>query len=251
MNSFISWIGGKNSLKKEIVKRFPDDFNRYVEVFGGAGWVLFYKDKHANEEIYNDFNGDLVNLFRCVKYHKNELQRELSYALNSRELFLDMKDQYHTRGLTDIQKAARFFMLIKTSYGSKRDNFGCVKKNINVMIDYLERIQERLSRVVIENHDFEKLIKIYDKKNTLFYLDPPYFGTEKYYQVQFSEDDHIRLHNKLKDVKGKFILSYNDCDYIKDLYKNFTIEEVTRQHNLRSKYADKDNTYKELIIKNY
>lgn len=69
MNSFISWIGGKNSLKKEIIKRFPEDMERYVEVFGGAGWVLFYKDKHAPVEIYNDINSDLVNLYRCVRYH--------------------------------------------------------------------------------------------------------------------------------------------------------------------------------------
>ena len=63
MNSFISWIGGKKLLRNEIVKRFPETFGRYVEVFGGAGWVLFFKDKHAEMEVYNDADGDLVNLF--------------------------------------------------------------------------------------------------------------------------------------------------------------------------------------------
>ena len=69
MNSFISWIGGKKLLRKKIMEQFPEDFDRYIEVFGGAGWVLFGKEKHADMEVYNDLNGDLVNLFRCVKYH--------------------------------------------------------------------------------------------------------------------------------------------------------------------------------------
>ncbi len=140
MNSFISWIGGKKLLRNEIVSRFPEKFDRYVEVFGGAGWVLFHKDKHAEQEVFNDYNGDLVNLYRCVKYHEPELKRELSYMLNSRELFDDFKAQYDVRGLTDIQKAAKYFMLIKTSYGSKMSSFGCVKKNVNAMIDYLGEI---------------------------------------------------------------------------------------------------------------
>lgn len=134
MNSFISWIGGKNYLKKEIIKKFPDKFDRYIEVFGGAAWVLFYKDKLVGLEVYNDYNSDLVNLFKCVKYHRPELQRELSWMLNSRELFDEFKVQYNTAGMTDIQKAARFFMVIKTSYGSKMGSFGCIKKDLGLWL---------------------------------------------------------------------------------------------------------------------
>lgn len=251
MNSFIGWIGGKKLLRNEIIKRFPGAFNRYIEVFGGAAWVLFAKDKHADLEVYNDYNSDLVNLFRCVKYHTPELQRELSWMLNSRELFHDFLQQYNVRGLTDIQRAARFFMLIKTSYGSEGRTYGCVKKNIDVMVQYLELIQERLNNVVVENKDFEDLIKVYDRPNALFYLDPPYYGTEKYYQVQFSTEDHIRLYNVLRGIKGKFLLSYNDYEYIRQLYKGYAIEEVSRNHNLMSRYDGKDNHYRELIIRNY
>lgn len=77
MNSFISWIGGKKLLRKKILENFPDRgiFNRYIEVFGGAGWVLFSVDKHAKMEVYNDVNGNLVNLFRCTKYHPEALQK--------------------------------------------------------------------------------------------------------------------------------------------------------------------------------
>lgn len=251
MNSFFAWIGGKKLLREEIVKRFPEEFGRYVEVFGGAGWVLFHKEKHANIEVYNDANGDLVNLFRCVKYHCGELQRELSYMLNSRELFKDFISQYKAQGLTDIQRAARFFMLLKTSYGANGRCYGCLKRDVNKMTDYLSEIQKRLSKVIIENRDFEDLIRLYDRVDALIYLDPPYYGTEKLYKVEFSKEDHIRLRDKLKDIKGKFILSYNDCEFIRDLYKDFVIEEVSRSNSLNFKYDDKDKTYKEIIIKNY
>lgn len=251
MNSFISWIGGKKLLRKEIVKRFPEKFDRYIEVFGGAAWVLFSKDKLANIEVYNDANGDLVNLFRCVKYHCGELQRELSGMLNSRELFYDFVAQCYTRGMTDIQRAARFFMLIKTSYGTDCRSYGCVKKDINVMIEYLTDIQDRLKKVIIENEDFEHLLNVYDKSESLAYLDPPYYGTERYYQEKFSKDDHIRLNNCLKNIKGKFILSYNDCDFVRELYKDFNIDEVQRNSNLTNRYKNKDKNYNELIIRNY
>lgn len=251
MNSFIGWIGGKKLLRNEITKRFPDNIGRYIEVCGGAGWVLFSKDRHAELEVYNDANGDLVNLFRCIKYHCQELQRELSFMLNSREQFEDFKTQYNVRGMTDIQRAARFFMLIKTSYGSDVRSYGCVKKDIHTMVLYLTKIQKRLARVVIENKDFESLIKVYDKPDALLYLDPPYYMTEKYYQAEFTYGDHKRLNDALKNAKGKFLLSYNDCEYIRELYKDFTIESISRNNKLVGRYTDRDKKYYEIIIRNY
>lgn len=251
MNSFFGWIGGKKLLRGEIKSRFPENIGRYIEVFGGAGWVLFSKDKHAPMEIYNDVNSDLVNLFRCVKHHCPELLRELSFMLNSREFFLDFRDQYNVRGLTDIQRAARFFMLLKTSYGSDIRSYGCIKKNVQNAVQYLTDIEKRLSSVVIENKDFEDLIMLYDRPDALIYLDPPYYGTEKYYQAQFITEDHIRLNYLLKKVKGRFLLSYNDCEFIRDLYKDFNTEEVSRQHNLRARCNEGDKSYNELIIRNY
>ena len=93
MKSFIPWIGGKSLLAKKIVSMFPDDFDRYIEVFGGGGSVLFAKDKHAPLEVYNDANGQLVNLFRCIRFHREELQREISGYINAREIFEDIKAQ--------------------------------------------------------------------------------------------------------------------------------------------------------------
>lgn len=250
MNSFIGWIGGKKLLRERIINEFPQEkLERYVEVFGGAAWVLFYKDNYANQEIYNDYNSELVNLFRCVKYHRQELQKELQYFLNSREMFQDFLQQYQTRGMTDIQRAARYFMLIKTSYGSDVRSFGCIKKNIENATKYLEVIEQRLSKVVIENKDFEGLIKTYDKKDTLFYFDPPYYKTEKYYTVDFKPEDHERLKTAIDSIKSKFVLSYNDCEYIRELYKNYAIIELDRNDSLNSRNGSR--RYNELLIKNY
>ena len=251
LESFIGWIGGKRLLRSEIVKRFPEKIGRYIEVCGGAAWVLFYKERYAETEVYNDVNGDLVNLFRCVKYHAPEVQRQLAFILDSRELFEDYKSQYQAQGLTDIQRAARFFLLLKISYGSNGRNYGCVKRDINAMIQQLNGIQKRLSKVIIEKKDFEDIIKVYDKPDSLFYVDPPYYGSEGYYQNKFTQQDHIRLNEVLKNVKGKFLLSYNDCDLVRGLYQGFNIDEVSRQDNLRSRYDDKSHIYRELLIKNY
>ena len=102
MDSFISWIGGKKLLRQTIIENFPDkkQFNKYVEVFGGAGWVLFAKDRHAANEVYNDINSNLTNLFKCVKYHAEELQKELNFTINSRELFEEYISQINSKGQT-------------------------------------------------------------------------------------------------------------------------------------------------------
>jgi len=83
----------------------------------------------------------------------------------------------------------------------------------------------------------------------LFYLDPPYYGTEKYYQVQFSEEDHIRLKNCINQADGSFIISYNDCEFVRNLYEGYLFEEVERNNNLNARYMDTKNKYCELIIK--
>lgn len=249
MNSFISWIGGKKLLKKKIIEQFPETFDRYIEVFGGAGWVLFDKEKHADLEVYNDVNGNLVNLFRCVKYHPDELQKELDWILVSREQFFDCVSQNDIRGMTDIQKAACFYCCIKLSFGSGLRTFGVRPRDMQKTIAYLREVSKRLNRVVIENVDFECLIKTYDRKSALFYCDPPYYEAEKYYPDRFQPEDHIRLRDTLSRIKGKFLLSYNDCSQIRELYEGYELIEVDRQDTLVTKTNPR--RYKELIIKNY
>ena len=248
MESFIRWIGGKKLLRKKILEQFPPEegsYERYIEVFGGAGWVLFAKEQHAKLEVYNDVNGNLVNLFRCVKYHPEGLDQELEWVLTSREQFFDAREQIKIRGMTDIQRAARFYVLIKQSYGADTKSFGVSSRNMERAKQYLPKVAERLSKVVIENVDFEQLIKTYDREKALFYLDPPYFEAEKYYSNRFAPEDHKRLKNRLATLKGQFVLSYNDCEQIRELYKDYKIISVDRWHNLG------EGRYNELIIKNF
>lgn len=109
----------------------------------------------------------------------------------------------------------------------------------------------RLRQAVIENMDYEKLIKTYDERDTLFYLDPPYVGTKSYYKTPrgFNTQDHENLAGILKDISGKFILSYNDCEVIRDLYKGFNIKELNIKYTLGGNHKSKDGS--EILIMNY
>ncbi|WP_313152082.1 DNA adenine methylase [Lacrimispora sp.] len=250
MNSFISWIGGKKLLRKKILEQFPDpdSYDRYIEVFGGAGWLLFSRDKHAPMEVFNDVNGELINLYRVVKHHPEALQKELEWLLMSREQFFDELNR-NTRGMTDIQRAARYFCIIRESFGANLHTFRSSARDMQKAVDYLKEVSGRLNRVVIENQDFERLVKTYDRSGALFYLDPPYYEAEKYYPDRFNPEDHERLRKCLGGIKGKFILSYNDCQQIRDLYEGYTLVEVERLDNLVTKSVSRK--YKELIIKNF
>ena len=250
----INWVGGKRLLRKKIEPLVPKDIISYCEPFGGAGWVLFYKDKWADLEIYNDLDSRLVNLFRVVKYHPDELIKEMSFMLSSRELFLQMMQN---PGITDIQKAARFMFLITRSFGGRGTNFGTVKRatggatksHINLM-KRIEAIHKRLDKVLIENQDFEKFIKSYDHDKAFFYCDPPYTIGAGYDIVSTGDFDHKRLRNILKNITGRFLLSYDDSEKVRDLYKGYEMIEVERLNGINN-VTQKNKTFKELLIANY
>ncbi len=251
MDSFIPRIGGKRLLRKQILARFPEDITRYIEPFGGAGWILFSRDRHAPEEIFNDIDGELINLFRCIKHHCGELQAQMQWMLNSREVFEDALALKSSRGLTDIQRAALYFIVSKESYGADGRSYGASAKNLERVTAYFSKISHRLQSVKIERRGYADIIRIYDKEGALSYLDPPYHGTEGYYDNPFSEQDHIQLCGLLKAAKGRIILSYNDDDFIRELYRDFHIECIERASNLVARYANAERRYHELLISNF
>ena len=121
MNSFLSWVGGKKALREEVVRRFPLRYDRYIEVFGGGGWVLFHKPPRRDFEVYNDRNGLLAGLYRCVREQPEALMDALRYALNSREDFGRIKTALaQDSPASEIQRAALFYQLIRYSYASDR-----------------------------------------------------------------------------------------------------------------------------------
>lgn len=247
----INWVGGKRLLRKTIADIIPKNINGYIEPFGGGAWVLFYKDKWAELEVYNDLDGRLVNLFNITKYHPCELARQMCFMLASREQF---EQQLKSEPVTDIQKAARFLYLITRSFGGKGSNFGTSKtsgiKSAGGIIERVTEVAKRLDKVLIENKNAFELIEQYDTADNFFYCDPPYSQGEGYKVCSTKEFEHEKLAKTLKNVKGRFLLSYDDSEYVRNLYKDFNLIEVTRQKGINNK-SQKDRNYKELLIKNY
>ena len=285
MNSIISWVGGKKALRDLIYQKMPKEFGRYIEVFGGGGWVLFGRTPNAAMEVYNDFNSDLANLFRCVRDQPMAFLKELGFLpLNGRDEFFVLRKfleqeeftdafmrqemELAQRELTpvqfdeikaillekaqmnDIRRAAAFFKVIRYSYGSGCTSYGCQPFDIRKTFDLIWQGSRRLRDTVIENKDFEELIKQYDRENAFIYCDPPYYLTEGHYAVEFRREDHFRLRDTLKGCQGKFLVSYNDCEFIRELYQDFRIESVSRLNNLAQRY-DSGCEYAEVLISNY
>lgn len=250
LNPPISRMGGKSKLRKHIIEIMPEH-KCYVELFFGAGWVYFGKDK-SKVEVINDIDKELINLFKMIKYHSPEIERLLEYEFTGRDIFEEYKN-YTLEHLTEIHRAVRFLYLINNSFASKGNNFGYATSKVPnqkiFLTDYLHKIKERLSNTYVENLSFEKMIEKYDREETLFFADPPYFQTSGYGN-EFGEKEHILLRDKLKQLKGKFILTINDHDFIRELYKDFNIEEVKVNYSV-SRFLSARGEYAELIIKNY
>jgi len=252
------WVGGKSRLAKQIVSYLPSEHNLYVEVFGGALNVLYAKElpSRANyREVVNDFNAELINLHRAIRTNPKKLQKYLSDLLISRDIFNDIKSK-NMKPRNDIEKASFFFYRLTQSFGSKGENFAMNAKSRKPRSIYKDftKWSKRLDQVTIENLDFEKLIREYDKEETLFYCDPPYVGTESYYKNvrEFNLNDHKRLFKTLKAIKGKFLLSYNDTPFIRELYKDFKIvlsNEI--RYTLGSNMHGVDKKVKEVFVMNY
>jgi DNA adenine methylase len=254
MKSFLAYMGGKSLLSKKIVERIPAH-SCYCEVFAGAAWLLFKKEE-SDVEIINDINTDLVTLYRVIKYHLEEFIRYLKWILVARDEFNRFKAE-NPDTLTDIQRAVRFYYLLKSGYAGRIPNpsfssstTSAPRLNLLRIEEELSAIHLRLSRVYIENQGYEKIITRFDKPETFFYVDPPYHGCENYYGVGlFSRQDFTRLDELLSNLKGRFMMSINDVVEIRELFKKFKFEQVNTSYSAGG--ADKKKRVTELLISNY
>ena len=253
MDSYIPWVGGKRALRDVILACFPPNFTRYIEVFGGAAWVLFHK-RPGPFEVYNDFNSLLANLFRCVRDKPEELKAALRYCLNSREDFKIILDLFNRDiDMGDIDRAAKFYQLIRFSYAAGIDSYSCQPHDLWAGFPAIDAANYRLREVIVENKDYAKLIKHYDRPDAFFYLDPPYFGTEKHYHnSNFTKDSHQSLFNALMGVDGFWLLSYGDVEFIRELYSipGVYMIPVSRLSNIKRRYEG-GSEFPELLIANY
>lgn len=234
------YIGGKRSLAKRLVAQIdaqPHDV--YAEPFVGMGGVFFRRDRRPKKEVINDISTDVVNLFRLLQRHYQQLLDVLKWQVASRAEFERLLGLDPSR-LTDLERAARFIYIQRLGFGGKinRPTFGVTRSNparfdLTKLVPMLEDVHERLCGVEIERLPYEKLITTYDTPGTLFYLDPPYFGCETDYGPGvFSRADFELLRGLLEGIKGRFILSLNDTPEVRAIFAGFTIEEVTLNYRV-------------------
>lgn len=251
--SFFGWVGGKSQLTSTIIPLIPEH-QCYVEVFAGAAWLLFRKPQ-SKTEIINDINGDLVCLYRVVQNHLEEFLRYFKWVLISREEFERLKT-VPPETLTDIQRSARFYFLIRNAFGAKvtGQTFGVAatgrpRLNLLRLEEELSDAHLRLSQVFIENRPYSQVIKQADRETTFFYVDPPYWDCEDMYgKGLFSKADFTALRDQLAGAKGKWLVSINDVPEIRALFKGFNIKVVPTKYSLG---AAKVKPVNELLIANY
>ncbi|PCI85794.1 MAG: DNA methyltransferase [Hyphomicrobiales bacterium] len=241
------YMGGKSRLAKTIITRINSiEHDTYCEPFVGMGGIFFRRNMRPRAEFINDFNGEVVNLFRILREHYPQFMEVMKFQITSRREF-DRLAKIDPSTLTDLQRAARFLYLQKTSFGGKvsGQNFGVSKDrggrfDITKIAPILEDVYERLAGVTIENLSFEKFIPRYDKAGALFYIDPPYYTNENDYgKGMFKQSDFEVLNELLKGLKGRFILSLNDRPEVREIFNSFEIEVVNVTYTLASKSAKK------------
>lgn len=252
----LSWVGGKSQLAPRIIPLFPHH-HCYVEVFAGAAWVLFKKPE-SRVEVINDINSELVTLYRVIRNHLEEFIKHLKWLLVARDEF-DIFMKADPATLTDIQRATRFYYLIRTGYGSRVNNHTFSVGTAQPSSFNLLRIEEdlsaahlRLARVTVENRPWQNIIERLDKPDTFFYLDPPYFGCENYYGKDiFSRGEFQELAERLDNISGKFMLSINDKPETREIFKRFEVREVMLTYSVGVRTRDKRKKTGELLVMNY
>lgn len=249
MQSPIPRIGGKRLLAKRIIPKIPNHIT-YCEPFAGASWILFGKEP-SKTEILNDYDSMLTNFYRVLQKHPNELIRVISEQITSRESFTEYKSTNALR--TDVERASEFFFIMKLSFSATGENYAPTLEKYGYKRENIEKLlttaSQRLRQVYIENKGYDYVIKRYDRPNTFFYIDPPYYKTEHYYKNgKYDESDHSKLCEILKGIKGKFLLSMNDCQLYRDLYKDYNIEEIATKYSMSS---SGQKQVVELLISNY
>lgn len=249
------YVGGKSKLAGRLCRLIDQVPHKlYAEPFSGMGNVFFSRTNIPKAEVINDRSGDIANFFRILQRHYPQFLDTLKFQITSRREFERLKVCEPTT-LTDLERAARFIYLQKTCFGGKvtGQNFGvsCERGgqfNLLKLAPILDDLHSRLAGVVIENLDWCDFIDRYDRAETLFYLDPPYWGTEHYYgKSLFDRDQFPIIAERLKLLKGRFIMSINDVPEIRDLFADFKMIEVDLTYSLNRKKSYKA---KELIITN-
>lgn len=247
----VPWMGGKRRMADKILPMIPKH-TCYVEPFAGAAAILFAKEP-SKCEVLNDLNGELVNLYRVVQHHLEELVRQFKWALTSRQIYNWLSDT-PPETLTDIQRAARFFYIQTHTFGSKpatrafgTKTSGRAQLNLLRLEEKLSAAHLRLHGVFVESMDWKDLVKRYDREHTVFFMDPPYLDVVGY-GIVWRKQDFEEMSEIVRSIKGRAIITVSNVPEMKKVFKGLRIKQVTTPYTIR--HAGR-TIGRELIIRNW
>lgn len=255
---FSGYRGGKFRLARRLIALFPAHVC-YVEPFCGSACLLFAK-KPSNIEVLCDAWNELINAWRVIRNAGPDLRWLLQWSVRSRAEFERLRDM-DAEELAQLDPTHRAWRLLylhacafggwlnKPAFGTCASHGGANNSRIARLLRNYEAIRARLMNVIIENLPWQETLARYDRATTFFYLDPPYFGHEHDYGKDlFSRGQFAELAQRLTTLKGKFLLSLNDCPQMRALFSKFEIAATSLNY-----MCNRDRQYpaRELIIKNY
>jgi DNA adenine methylase len=262
VRSPIKWVGGKYKIRSSILATLPpsETYTCYVEVFGGAGWVLFGKEPSL-VEVLNDIDGELINFYHVLRKDVDRLAMEiLNYPLVSHGEF-DALVALNPAKLSKLKRAYRFFYVLMAGWGGELDNprfqtsikdhgkgnrlFGAV----HTLRQRLYPASERLAKVTIENRDWRDCIERYDDPRTVMFLDPPYPGNPCNYSFNMLEiAEHQELARRLGRTKCKWVLTSYDREDVRQMFAGYHIKPVKFASGMD---GDRGRQNHEIIVSNY
>lgn len=248
------WIGGKRNLAETVIaeiERMPHGL--YVEPFVGMAGVFLRRPFKAPAEVINDINREVVTLFRVLQRHYQAFLDMLKWQLTSRAEFERLKASAPDT-LTDLERAARFLYLQRTTFGGRVRgqtfgvSYGPARFDVTKLVPLLEAVHERLAGVSIECLPWLEFLDRYDRPETLFYCDPPYAGCEDDYgKALWSPDDFGRLADRLRRIKGQFLVSLNDVPTVRAAFKGCRMRPVATTYTI-AKNSSPAGGARELLI---
>lgn len=235
----VRYHGGKWRLAPWIISHFPKH-RVYVEPFAGGGSVLMRKPR-CYAEVYNDLDGEIVNVFRVLRdpvqaKHLADDIRLTAFARDEFELSYAPSDDPVEQARRTIVRAFMGFGSAAAS-GQQRTGFRANSNRSGTTPardwvnypDVIPAFVERLRGVVIENKDAVEVMRQHDGERVLHYVDPPYVGETRYegsqgrsYRHELDADDHIALLGALKSLSGYVVLSGYPCEMYDDALAGWT-----------------------------
>jgi len=232
----IKYFGGKGTMFNNIMEHFPsnDQYDMYIEPFGGSYSIGLKMNPPAKMEIYNDIEQNVYSLYKVISDPElfKSFKEKCDLIFYSDDLRSEFRDLLMTDDLSMVDRAFYYFYVNRTSFNGvggfsintviRRGMCKSISDFLSA-IDRLPDLHNRLSRVVVTNVDGIDLIRRYSDNRTLIYADPPYeqsTRTSARYKEDMNEDGHINFLNAVMESKSKILISGYDCNLYNRLTEN-------------------------------